>query len=88
MLSLDGMDTNQVETKKEISKTFLKMGLLSICIGLVALIIGYLFEQESTNIPSLSLWSLLISVPIIVMVNWLLMRMLLKKIRSHSSDHD
>jgi hypothetical protein len=88
MFSLDGMDTNQVEKKKEISKTFLHMGLASLFIGLLALFIGYFLEQKSAVIPSLNLWPLLISVPIIGMVNWLLIRILLNKIHSHPSGHD
>jgi hypothetical protein len=88
MFSSDGLDTDQIETKKEISKTFLLMGLASLCIGLLALFLGYLFEQNFANHPSLSPWALLISIPIIALVNWLLLRRLLIKIRSHSSGHD
>lgn len=88
MFSLDGMETNQVEIKKEISRTFLRMGLFSLCVGILALLMGYLFGQKSDNFSSLNFWPLLISVPIIVIINWLWMRGLLKKIRYHSLGHD
>jgi len=88
MISLDGMHTNQVEIKKEIGRTFLRMGLSSLCVGILALLMGYLFEQKSENFSSLSFWPLLISVPIIVIINWLLMRGLFKKIRYDSLGHD
>ncbi len=88
MISLDGMETNQVEIKKEISRTFLRMGLFSLCAGILALLMGYLLGQKSDNFSSLSFWPLLISIPIIVIINWLLMRGLLKKIHYHSLGHD
>lgn len=88
MFSLDGMDTNQVEIKKEISKTFLRMGLISLGIGLLAIYIGVLIEKKASAIASLNLLPLLISAPFIVLVNWLIMHRLIKKIRSHSLGHD
>ena len=88
MISLDDMDINQVDIKKEISRTFLRMGLVSLGIGLPAILIGVLIEQKACAIASLNLLPLLISVPFIVLVNWLLMRRLTKKIRSHPLGHD
>ena len=88
MISLDEMDSDQVEIKKEISRAFLRMGLISLCVGILALLMGYLFGQKSENFSSLSIWPLLICVPVIVIINWLLMRALLKKIRYHSLGHD
>lgn len=88
MISLDGMHTDQVEIKKEISRTFLRMGLISMGIGLLAILIGVLIEHRTSAIASLNLSPLLLSVPFIVLVNWLLMRRLIKKIRSHPLGHD
>jgi hypothetical protein len=88
MFSSENMDTDQVLIKKEISRTFLRMGLVSLGIGFLAIFIGFLFERKISAIPSFNLLPLLVSVPFIVLVNWLLMRRLIEKIRSHPSGYD
>lgn len=64
------------------------MGLVSLGIGLLAIIIGILYQQKVPFIHSFNFLPLLICVPFIVLVNWLLMRRLINKIRPRPLGHD
>lgn len=66
----------------------MRMGLISLGIGLLAIFVGLIIEQENSAIPSLNLLPLLISAPFIGLVNWLLLRRLHKRMQSHPFDHD
>lgn len=87
MIFLDGMDICQVAAKREISLTLLRLGLISLTIGLLAMVFAVFVENETPASAACYLFLLSIIASFFVMVNWLLMRRF-KKIQSYLLGYD
>jgi hypothetical protein len=67
------------EIKKEMSTALLKIGAITFFIGVMDILAGFFLKYRLNASPLISILSMLISLPIIVTINWIFIRQTLKK---------
>lgn len=70
------------EIKKELSSTLLKIGGITFLIGILDILAGFFLKYRLNASPFISILPLLISLPIILILNYIFLRRALKKLKS------
>jgi hypothetical protein len=73
-----------IAIKKELSAAFIRIGLLTVLIGFVGILVGLWLKNQFKAAPLVAVLPLLISLPIVMVINLVTIRRLLAKINPQS----
>ena len=69
-----------IAIKKELSTAFIRIGLLTVLIGFVGILVGLWLKNQFKVAPLVAVLPLLISLPVVMVINLVIIRKLLMKI--------
>jgi len=75
---------NEFSIKKELSNAFIRIGLITVSIGLASVWLGLWLNNQVKAGPLLTILPLLIGLPIVLLINLVIIRRTLVKINSQS----
>jgi hypothetical protein len=73
-----------IDIKKELSAAFIRIGLLTISIGVAGILVGLWLKNQFKAAGLVTVLPLLISLPIVMIINLVIIRRLLVKINTQS----
>ena len=73
-----------IAIKKELSAAFIRIGLLTVLIGFVGILVGLWLKNQFKVAPLVAVLPLLISLPVVMVINLVFIRKLLTKINLQS----
>jgi hypothetical protein len=75
---------DQVQLKKEFGLVFLRIGLTTFIIGAIGIAIGLLLKNQFHATPLITILPLLAGLPVVLILNWLMIRHAINKITDKS----